>query len=53
MRVDCQTCHGAGRVEFGESGSYYRDGEKYDPPGYETCDDCGGFGWVEVEEEDE
>lgn len=46
---ECKTCEGSGRIEFGEFGSYYRDGEQYEAPGCQVCDECGGTGQVEDE----
>ena len=46
MQADpCQDCGGTGQVPFkGTPGSYYRDGEKYDPPGWTDCETCRGSG---------
>jgi hypothetical protein len=41
--VKCDYCDGEGRVPFeGTPGAYYRDGERYDPPGWEECPECHG-----------
>lgn len=43
--VKCDACDGQGRIPFeGTPGAFYRDGEKYDPPGWEHCEACGGTG---------
>lgn len=37
----CDHCDGEGRVPFeGTPGAYYRDGEKYDAPGWKDCPEC-------------
>jgi DnaJ-class molecular chaperone len=44
---ECSSCEGEGRVEFaGTPGFWYRDGEQYDPPGWEICEACNGTGRV-------
>jgi len=45
--IECACCEGSGRIEFGDYGSFYRDGAKYDFPGVSKCDACGGTGRVE------
>ena len=47
---ECPTCEGAGFLDTGFFGSYYRDGEKYDPPSIATCDICNGTGQVQTKE---
>lgn len=43
--AECAKCEGSGRiVHAGTPGAYYRDGEKYDPPGEEDCSACDGTG---------
>lgn len=46
----CETCHGTGRVEYGEFGfdcsAMHNGGRLPDAPGCGPCDDCEGTGEV-------
>lgn len=45
---ECKTCHGTGRIEYGEFGfdcaAMHNGGFVPDAPGAEPCDDCEGSG---------
>ena len=48
MSHECKTCHGTGRVEYGEFGfdcvAMHNGGRMPDAPGTVICDDCHGTG---------
>ena len=49
---ECRNCEGSGRIPCGAFGSHYRDGEQYDAPGNESCEDCDGTGQDQGEPDD-
>lgn len=52
----CETCHGTGRIEYGEFGfdcaAMHNGGRMPDAPGLAPCDDCGGTGQIDDEDEE-